>query len=247
MAAYKHDTIVPDKASQLSKKEQVGKMFDNIAVKYDFLNRFLSAGIDVIWRKKGLRQLKEVNPSVMLDVATGTADVAILSCEILQPQKIIGIDISEGMLNIGRNKIRKLQLSEKIKLMEGDSEAIQFEDDYFDAVTVSFGVRNFQHLEKGLNEIKRVLKPGGKLMILEFSKPSFPLVKIIYSFYMNNITPFIGKLFSKNKHAYSYLDESIQNFPEGKEFIEILNKAGYINTYHKPLTFGICSIYCGKK
>ncbi len=247
MAKYKHDNIVPDKDSKLSKKEQVANMFDNIAVKYDFLNRFLSAGIDIGWRKKGLIHLKEVNPSTLLDVATGTADVAILACEILNPKKIIGIDISEGMLNIGRNKIDDLKLSDKIELLTGDSEAIKFEDNYFDAVTVSFGVRNFQHLEKGLSEIKRVLKPGGKLMILEFSKPRMPLIKIVYSFYMKIFTPGIGKIFSKNKNAYSYLDESIKNFPEGKEFIEILDKTGFTKTYHKPLTFGICSIYCGKK
>ncbi len=247
MTTYKHDNIVPDKLSDLSKKEQVAKMFDNIAIKYDFLNRFLSAGIDVGWRKKGIKHLKEVNPSIILDVATGTADVAILSNKILNPKKVIGIDISEGMLSIGRKKIQHLTLSDKIELLTGDSESINFEDNYFDAVTVSFGVRNFQDLEKGLNEIKRVLKPGGKLMVLEFSKPQMPLIKFIYSFYMKKITPGIGKLFSKNKNAYSYLDESIKNFPEGKEFVKILDKTGYKTTYHKPLTFGICSIYCGKK
>ena len=247
MTVFEHDKVVPDNTSDLSKKEQVADMFDDIAKRYDFLNRFLSAGIDVGWRKKALSHLKETKPTNILDVATGTADVAILAHKILHPQKIIGIDISEGMLAIGREKIKKIGLQNNIELKSGDSEAINFEDNTFDAVTVSFGVRNFQNLEKGLSEIKRVLKPGGKLVILEFSKPTMPLVKSIYTLYMKIITPNVGKLFSKNSNAYSYLDESIKKFPEGKNFTQVLDKIGYQKTYSKTLSLGICSIYCGIK
>ena len=247
MRTFNHDIVVPNKNSSLSKKDQVAEMFDSIAGKYDFLNRLLSAGIDVRWRKKALGHLKNVHPLVMLDVATGTADVAILASKVLQPDKIIGIDISEGMLEVGRIKITKSGLSKKIELRKGDSELLDFSDNYFDAVTISFGVRNFQNLTKGLEEIKRVLKPGGKIVILEFSKPTKPVIKNIYSFYMKVITPAIGKLFSKNKNAYSYLDESIKLFPEGHYFVEILNTLGYSNTYCKQLSLGICSIYCGTK
>ena len=247
MAIYQHDKVVPDSTSVLSKKEQVASMFDDISSKYDFLNRFLSAGIDISWRKKGLQQLKDIQPQIILDVATGTADLAILCSKSLSPKKIIGIDISEGMLEIGRNKIQNLGLDNKITLLKGNSESIDFPDHYFDAVMVSFGVRNFENLEKGLVEIKRVLKPGGKLMVLEFSRPKHLLIKLIYGFYMKTLTPKIGKLFSKNNKAYTYLDESIQQFPEREAFVNILNNIGYTQTYHKPLTFGICSIYCGKK
>jgi demethylmenaquinone methyltransferase/2-methoxy-6-polyprenyl-1,4-benzoquinol methylase len=247
MPEFAHDTVVPYKDSTLKKKEQVADMFNDISVKYDFLNRFLSAGIDVSWRKKALKQLKEINPSSILDVATGTADVAILAQKILHPKKIIGIDISEGMLDVGRKKIAKLGLEKDIELLLGDSEAIKFEDNTFDAVTVAFGVRNFQHLEKGLAEIKRVLRPGGKLVVLEFSKPDSLLVKPLYNFYMKQITPNVGKLFSKNREAYKYLDESIRKFPEGKAFVNILDEVGYTKTLCKPLTLGICSIYCGVK
>jgi demethylmenaquinone methyltransferase/2-methoxy-6-polyprenyl-1,4-benzoquinol methylase len=247
MTVFEHDKVVPYEHSDLSKKEQVAEMFDDIAVRYDFLNRFLSAGIDVRWRKKALLQLKDINPKFILDVATGTADVAIMASKMLKSEKITGIDISEGMLEIGRQKIKKLHLENRIELIGGDSEAIKFNDNSFDAVTVAFGVRNFQQLEKGLNEIKRVLKPGGKLVVLEFSKPSLPLVKTIYNVYMKTVTPNMGKLFSKNKEAYKYLDESIKKFPEGKQFIKILNDLGYHNTYQKPLSLGICTIYCGTK
>ena len=222
-------------------------MFDDIAVKYDFLNRFLSAGIDISWRKKAIRQLKELHPKKILDVATGTADVAIMASGILKPEKIIGIDISDGMLEIGRQKIAKQGLNGIIELLNGDSETINFGDATFDAVTVAFGVRNFQHLEKGLSEIKRVLKPGGKLVVLEFSQPKMPVVKSIYNLYMKVICPNVGKLFSKNRNAYKYLDASIKKFPEGKNFTQILDNLGYLNTYSKPLSLGICSIYCGTK
>lgn len=247
MTQFEHDKVVPLKDSELSKKEQVADMFDNIAYRYDFLNRFLSVGIDVLWRKKAIRQLKDINPKIILDVATGTADVAIMTAQILQPEKIIGIDISDGMLNFGRKKINKLGLATLIELLNGDSETIKFDDNSFDAVTVAFGVRNFQNLEKGLSEIKRVLKPGGRLVVLEFSKPKALLVKQLYNVYMNVVAPGMGRLFSKNRNAYKYLDESIKKFPEGKNFTTILDNLGYTNTYCKPLSFGICSIYCGEK
>jgi demethylmenaquinone methyltransferase / 2-methoxy-6-polyprenyl-1,4-benzoquinol methylase len=247
MTEFAHDTVVPDKDSNSSKKQQVAAMFDDIAFKYDFLNRFLSAGIDIRWRKKAIRQIADLHPKKILDVATGTADVAIMASGILKPEKIIGIDISDGMLEVGRQKVAKAGLNEIIELLNGDSETMSFKDNTFDAVTVAFGVRNFQHLEKGLGEILRVLKPGGKLVVLEFSKPKMPGVKSIYDLYMKVITPNVGKLFSKNRNAYKYLDESIQKFPEGKNFTQILDNLGYLNTYCKPLSLGICSIYCGTK
>ncbi len=247
MTNFAHDTVVPYKNSDSSKKQQVADMFDDIAVKYDFLNRFLSAGIDIGWRKKAIRQLQDLHPKKILDVATGTADVAIMASGILKPEKIIGIDISDGMLEIGRQKIAKQGLNGIIELLNGDSETINFGDATFDAVTVAFGVRNFQHLEKGLSEIKRVLKPGGKLVVLEFSQPKMPVVKSIYNLYMKVICPNVGKLFSKNRNAYKYLDASIKKFPEGKNFTQILDNLGYLNTYSKPLSLGICSIYCGTK
>ena len=222
-------------------------MFDDIAFRYDFLNRFLSAGTDIRWRKKAIGQLLQLQPKTLLDVATGTADMAIMASGMLKPQKIKGIDISDGMLEIGREKIKKHGLQNTIELLNGDSETINFENNSFEAVTVAFGVRNFENLEKGLAEIKRVLKPGGKLVVLEFSKPQMPVVKNLYNFYMKVICPVVGKLFSKNRNAYQYLDESIKKFPEGKNFTAILDSLGYKNTYSKPLSLGICSIYCGEK
>lgn len=223
MTEFAHDSVVPYKDSEGSKKQQVAAMFDDIAFKYDFLNRFLSAGIDVGWRKKAIKQIAELHPKTILDVATGTADVAIMASGILKPEKIVGIDISDGMLEIGRQKVEKAGLTGIIELLNGDSETIKFNDNTFDAVTVAFGVRNFQQLEKGLSEILRVLKPGGKLVVLEFSKPKMPGVKTMYNLYMKIICPNIGKLFSKNRSAYKYLDESIQKFPEGKNFTQILD------------------------
>jgi demethylmenaquinone methyltransferase/2-methoxy-6-polyprenyl-1,4-benzoquinol methylase len=247
MIKYEHDSIMPDRDSVLGKKQQVAGMFDNIAFRYDFLNRFLSAGIDMGWRKKAIRQLKDKQPATLLDVATGTADMAILASGILKPEKITGIDISNGMLELGRKKIQKLGLQNTIELLNGDSETINFGDESFEAVTVAFGVRNFENLEKGLSEIKRVLKPGGKLVVLEFSRPRSAMVKTMYNLYMKKIAPGVGRIFSKNRNAYQYLDESIQHFPEGKNFTAILDKLGYRNTYNKPLSLGICSIYCGEK
>jgi demethylmenaquinone methyltransferase / 2-methoxy-6-polyprenyl-1,4-benzoquinol methylase len=247
MAKFEHDSIVPDTNSEQSKKTQVAGMFDSIAHRYDFLNRFLSAGIDIRWRKKAIAYLKDIAPNKILDVATGTADVAIMTQKILHPQQIIGIDISDGMLDIGRQKIKKEGFEKTITLYNGDSAAIQYADNSFDAVTVSFGVRNFEFLEKGLAEILRVIRPGGKLVVLEFSKPKNIFVKSFYNLYMKVISPNIGKLFSKNKQAYAYLDASIQAFPEGQAFVNILQQVGYNNIINKPLSLGICSIYCATK
>jgi len=247
MGNFAHDTIVPDQSSKLPKKEQVALMFDQIAPKYDFLNRFLSAGIDISWRKKALGLLKAKNPQTILDVATGTADLAIMASKMLKPKKIVGIDISEGMLSFGREKIKAANLTDIIELQTGDSESIQFPDETFDAVTVSFGVRNFQNLEKGIGDIFRVLKKNGTLVVLEFSKPKLPLVKQLYSIYMNVVTPGMGGLFSKNRNAYQYLNDSVQKFPEGKAFQSVLEKAGFQKTNIKTLSFGICTIYTGEK
>jgi demethylmenaquinone methyltransferase/2-methoxy-6-polyprenyl-1,4-benzoquinol methylase len=247
MTTYQHDTIVPFKDSAESKKKQVEKMFDKIAFRYDFLNHFLSAGIDVGWRKKAIKQLRSLDPKSILDVATGTGDMAILSYRLLNAEKIIGIDISDGMLVIGKKKIEKLGLQQRIELLKGDSETIIFNSNSFDAVTVAFGVRNFQNLELGLSEIKRVLKPGGKLIVLECTKPKLPVIKNFYNLYLNVIAPWIGRVISKNKNAYQYLNESVQKFPEGKDFVQILNKLGYKNASCKTLSLGISSIYCGEK
>ncbi len=247
MSKFAHDEVVPFKESELGKKEQVAQMFNNIAFRYDFLNRFLSLGIDRGWRKKAIKQLKSLQPKLVLDVATGTGDVAIMTYRQLHPEKIIGIDISEGMLEFGRKKIVDLALSPAIELQKGDSEIIEFADNYFDAVTVAFGVRNFQNLEKGLSEMLRVLKTGGKLVVLEFSKPSFAPVNAFYQFYMNVIGPSISKLFGSNKQAYQYLNDSVQAFPEGQTFLNLMNEAGFTQTYLKKLSLGICTIYCGSK
>ncbi|HEU0226351.1 MAG TPA: bifunctional demethylmenaquinone methyltransferase/2-methoxy-6-polyprenyl-1,4-benzoquinol methylase UbiE [Arachidicoccus soli] len=247
MTKFAHDDIKPIQGSNLEKKEQVAEMFNDIAFKYDFLNRFLSAGIDVRWRKKAIDRIKDTQPARVLDVATGTADVALMTYKILKPAQIIGIDISEGMLDIGRDKIQKAGLNNRISLQVGDSENLPFEDGSFDAITVAFGVRNFQNLEKGLSEMHRVLRPGGKLVVLEFSRPKQKIFKSIYHFYMNVVTPGIGKLFSKNKEAYQYLNESVQAFPERNDFVKLMNNATFKNTLYKPLTMGICCIYEGIK
>ena len=247
MNTYSHDAVVPFKDSAESKKKQVENMFDKIAFRYDFLNRFLSAGIDVSWRKKAIRELVSIHPKNILDVATGTGDFAVTSYKILKPEKITGIDISEGMLEMGRKKIKNLKLEGHIQLLNGDSEAIFFGDGSFDAVTVAFGVRNFENLEKGLSEIYRVLKPGGKLIVLEFSKPSLPVIKNLYNFYMKFVTPKVGKLISKNNDAYQYLNNSVQQFPERDTFTHILNKLQYRYSFYKTLSLGICTIYCGEK
>jgi demethylmenaquinone methyltransferase/2-methoxy-6-polyprenyl-1,4-benzoquinol methylase len=242
-----HDKIVPFKDSELTKKQQVAKMFDRIAFRYDFLNRFLSGGIDVYWRKRAIRELNDLKPNTILDVATGTGDLAIMAHKYLRPLHIIGIDISEGMLELGRKKIAKLMLNNHIELKTGDSETINFSDGSFDAVTVAFGVRNFENLRKGLSEMLRVLKPGGKLVVLEFSKPSQRAFSGLYNLYMKWVAPSLGKLISKNRDAYQYLNDSVKAFPEGKDFVTILNETGYTGTYFKKLSLGICTIYCGTK
>jgi demethylmenaquinone methyltransferase / 2-methoxy-6-polyprenyl-1,4-benzoquinol methylase len=242
-----HDSITPFKDSTQSKKQQVAGMFDQIAFRYDFLNRFLSGGIDTRWRKRVIKELKELRPQKILDVATGTADVAIMTHKLLKPVTIIGIDISEGMLEIGRKKVAKLLLNKQIELQQGDSEAINFAENTFDAITVAFGVRNFENLGNGLAEMLRVLKPGGKLVVLEFSKPKQNIFRGLYNLYMRVVTPGIGRLISKNREAYQYLNDSVQKFPEGNYFLTIMNEVGYTATYLKTLTGGICTIYCGSK
>ena len=238
--------VVPYKSENTGKKEQVAKMFDNISGRYDFLNHFLSLGIDIRWRKKAIKELTLLAPKLILDVATGTGDFAIQALDLC-PDKVIGIDISEGMLDVGRAKMVARNLDQKIELRNGDSENIPFEENKFDAVIVAFGVRNFENLEKGLTEIFRVVKPGGKVVILEFSKPtSFPF-KQLYNFYFKFILPGIGRLFSKDRDAYRYLPESVQAFPDGNDFLKILSGIGYKFTTCKPLTFGISSLYTGTK
>jgi demethylmenaquinone methyltransferase/2-methoxy-6-polyprenyl-1,4-benzoquinol methylase len=246
MSKLPHDDIKPF-SNEGSKKTQVSEMFDNIAPRYDFMNRFLSAGIDVYWRKTAIRLFKKDAPNILLDVATGTADMAIMAAKMLAPQNIVGIDISEGMLHIGRQKIAKQVLQTKIDLYSGDGETINFGDDTFDGVMVAFGVRNFEHLEKGLQEIARVLKPGAQLVVLEFSKPKTPGIKQFYNLYMGVVAPQMAKWFNQNKKAYQYLNQSAKAFPDRQHFIDILNKTGFSNTYYKSLSLGICCIYSARK
>lgn len=247
MAKFDHDSVVPYKGSELTKKQQVAEMFNRIAFRYDFMNRFLSAGIDISWRRKALKLLAEEKPKTVLDVATGTGDIAIMAYELLKPDSIIGIDISEKMLEIGKEKVLKLGLQQHIQLQSGDSEAINFPDNTFEAVMVSFGVRNFENLEQGLSEIKRVLKPGCQLMVLEFSKPKIPGIEQFYNFYMGRIAPEMASMVSKNKKAYKYLNDSMMKFPDGNDFVNVLKKVGFHHTSCKKLSLGICSIYCGVK
>ncbi|PJA09624.1 MAG: bifunctional demethylmenaquinone methyltransferase/2-methoxy-6-polyprenyl-1,4-benzoquinol methylase UbiE [Flavobacteriales bacterium CG_4_10_14_0_2_um_filter_32_8] len=239
-------TVIPYKENTNSKKEQVATMFNNISNKYDFLNHFLSLGIDILWRKKAIRLLKKSQPKQLLDIATGTGDFAIAALK-LKPTKIIGIDISEGMLKVGQEKIKAKGLQNVIELKLGDSENLAFNDSTFDAYTVGFGVRNFENLEKGLSEMLRVLKPNGTAIILEFSKPKVFPIKQLYNFYFNNMLPSIGKLVSKDNNAYTYLPESVSAFPDGEKFISILTKIGYKNPIAIPLMFGIASIYKATK
>ena len=246
MTTYKHDSIVPNEGSKVNKKLQVEQMFDNIAPKYDFLNRMMSLGIDIQWRKKVIKRLQAARKGQFLDVATGTADLAIMLAS-LQPKKVIGIDISQQMLNKGDEKIIEANVQDIVSLQKADSENLPFADNTFDAATVSFGARNFENLDKGLGEMYRVLSPGGILIILEFSKVKvFPL-KQLFAFYFRYITPTIGKIFSKNNTAYSYLPESVAAFPEGEEMCSILHKIGFKNSTCTPLSFGIASIYQATK
>lgn len=222
-------------------------MFNKIAGRYDAMNRVLSARTDIGWRKKAIRVLSEDRPKHILDVATGTADMAILACRMLDPDKITGIDISEGMLELGVKKIEKEGLGDKIALFKGDSSAINFPPNTFDAVMVAFGVRNFENLETGLSEMLRVLRPGGKLVVLEFSKPKQKAVKFFYNLYMRVVAPQVARWFKQNKEAYLYLNESANAFPDRHSFTNILKQTGYIDTRFKPLSSGICCIYSGKK
>jgi demethylmenaquinone methyltransferase/2-methoxy-6-polyprenyl-1,4-benzoquinol methylase len=239
-------SVIPYKDKDGSKREQVAEMFDNISPKYDLLNHLLSGGVDIYWRKRAIKLLRKQQPKVILDIASGTGDFAIEALT-LKPEKIIGVDISEGMLAVGREKIKKLGKQDTITLQSGDSENLSFESNYFDAVIVSFGVRNFQNLLAGLTEMNRVMKPQGNCVVVEFSKPrSFPF-KQFYNFYFKYILPLIGKTVSKDSSAYTYLPESVQAFPDGEAFLDIFKKAGFINTKCIPLTFGICTIYIGQK
>jgi demethylmenaquinone methyltransferase / 2-methoxy-6-polyprenyl-1,4-benzoquinol methylase len=247
MPEYQHDKIVPFRDSEIPKKEQVADMFNQIAYRYDFLNHFLSVGIDKGWRKKAIRELGTVKPKTILDVATGTADMPVMMMKFLSPERIVGIDISEGMLDLGKQKIAKTGLQQSICLQKGDAEEIAFPDSSFDGITVSFGVRNFQNLEKGISEMYRVLKPGGKLVILEFSRPEKGFFLPFYAVYLRFIAPRIGRMFSGNGEAYKYLNDSVNAFPEGNIFTSILDKAGYQQTRLKKLSMGICTIYTGIK
>lgn len=239
-------TVLPYKDKSDTKKKQVAEMFDSISGNYDFLNHFLSLGIDIRWRKKAIKMLKDLKPKQILDIATGTGDFAIESLK-LSPEKVIGVDISEGMLNVGRKKMKNKGYSNIIDMQSGDSENLHFEDNTFDAVIVAFGVRNFENLGKGLSEMYRVLRPGGRAIILEFSKPTVFPFKQLYNFYFRWILPKIGKVVSKDNAAYTYLPESVNEFPFGNDFLKILDKTGYKNTKCKPLTLGISSIYVGEK
>lgn len=239
-------SVTPYQSSESGKKEQVEQMFDNISGKYDFLNRSLSFGIDIIWRKMMMRQLKDLKPQLILDVATGTADVAIEAVN-LNPKHITGVDISEGMLQIGREKILKKNLQHIISLEKGDSENLRYADNSFDAVTVAFGVRNFENLQLGLSELHRVLKPQGKVVILEFSRPRLFIVKHVYDWYFRYLCPWWGKIVSKDYSAYKYLYESVKAFPEGEGFTNIAEKAGFQHMKVKRVTLGIVSLYTAVK
>jgi len=245
--ALPHDHINPFQDSDKTKKEQVADMFNKIAGKYDKMNRVLSARTDVGWRKKAILQLKKDKPRHILDVATGTGDMAIMACKLLNPEQVTGIDISEGMLELGRKKIEKEELGDKIHLQLGDSETINYRENTFDAVMVAFGVRNFENLENGLAEMLRVLKPGGRLIVLEFSKPKGKAIRSFYNLYMGLVAPQVARWFKQNKEAYEYLNKSANAFPDRQLFIDILKKVGYTSTGFRPLSLGICCIYSGQK
>lgn len=221
-------------------------MFDDISGRYDFLNHLLSLGIDKGWRRKVRKSLASLEPKNILDVATGTADLAIEMAK-LGDVRITGVDISRGMLDMGDRKLLKQNLNHKITLQQADSENLPFQDNDFDAITVAFGVRNFENLEKGLSEMSRVLKTGGKLAVLEFSQPTNKLVGALYWFYFKNVLPFVGRLFSKNATAYTYLPESVSKFPEGENFATIAKNNGFSQVQMKPLTFGISTLYVCEK
>jgi len=238
--------VTPYKNSEQQKKQQVEQMFDNIAPRYDFLNHFLSLGIDKLWRKKAVRILSGYKTDYILDVATGTGDFAVAASK-LKPRKIIGFDLSEQMIAVGREKVNRLGLTDLIEFKKGDSEDMPFSDAQFDAITVAFGVRNFENLENGLKEFFRVLKNDGVAVILEFSKPRYFPMKQLYLFYFFKILPFVGRMVSKDSSAYSYLPESVMAFPDDLKFISVLQKVGFSNCRQKRLTFGIATIYIAQK
>ncbi len=239
-------TVLPDSGSKLSKKDQVADMFNNIAGKYDFLNHTLSMGIDKGWRKKAIAEIKKVNPKKILDVATGTGDLAIAAAK-LQPDSIVGLDIAAQMLEVGKDKIKDKGLDGMITMQVGDSEQLPFDDNAFDAITCAYGVRNFEHLNAGLKEMNRVMRAGGKVAILEFSRPKHFPIKQLYNFYFKYICPLFGKLVSKHDTAYSYLHDSAMVFPEGEELCTILEQCGFKEAKAKPLTFGITTLYTATK
>lgn len=238
--------VKPYKDSDLGKKEQVRQMFDTISGNYDGLNRVISFGIDIKWRKRVVALLTKKSPKTILDIATGTGDLAI-AMTATGAEKIVGLDISPGMLEVGRTKISDKNLDDTIEMVVGDSENLPFDDNTFDAITVAFGVRNFENLEKGLQEILRVLKPKGTFVVLETSVPTKTPYKQGYRFYCKHVLPSIGKIFSKDRSAYTYLSESASVFPHGKEFNNILAKIGFIGIENKPQTFGVASIYVATK
>lgn len=240
------ETVKPYKDLATGKKEQVATMFNNIAHRYDFLNHLLSLGIHIRWRKKAIRLLKASQPKKILDIATGTADFAIEALS-LNPDSVTGVDISEGMLKLGEEKIKNKKLGQKIKLMLADSEKLPFGDNSFDAITVGFGVRNFENLENGLRDMHRVLKKNGTVVILEFSKPTQFPIKQFYAFYFSVICPMVGKLFSKDNSAYTYLPESVNVFPAGNEFLKILQRIGFQKAEAIRLSSGIASLYIARK
>ncbi len=238
--------VKPYNNAETSKKEEVAEMFNNISKRYDFLNHFFSLGIDKLWRKKAINQLKSIKPKRILDIASGTGDFALAALK-LNPDKVIGVDISQGMLDVGKDKMKKKGVDDIIKMQLGDSEDLPFDDHYFDALTVGFGVRNYEHLEKGLGEMLRVLKPDGKAIILEFSKPKKFPIKQLFGFYSKFIIPFFGKKISKDGRAYAYLPESVEAFPEGEAFVNIMQKIGYKDVQAQIVSGGIATIYSGIK
>jgi len=241
------EKVTPYKDSDAGKKQQVEAMFDNISESYDGLNRVISFGTDIKWRKKVLQLIGDSKPASILDIATGTGDLALLFAKNLNAKNIVGLDLSEGMLSMARKKVTNTPLEEKVTFIKGDSEALPFEDNSFDAITVSFGIRNFETLDKGLSEIKRVLAPGGRFVILETSVPTKFPYKQGYYMYSRGILPLIGKLFSQDKVAYRYLSESASVFPFGEELNNILRKIGFIAIENRPQTFGVATIYIASK
>ncbi|MCE3007924.1 MAG: bifunctional demethylmenaquinone methyltransferase/2-methoxy-6-polyprenyl-1,4-benzoquinol methylase UbiE [Bacteroidetes bacterium] len=240
--SHKHDTVTPYGQQAGEKKKQVAQMFDAISRRYDFLNHFLSGGIDILWRRRAVRMLRPLRPRIVIDLATGTGDFAIEAARILKPERVIGVDISSGMLEVGREKMRKRKLTQ-VEMVLGDSENMPYPDNFCDAITVGFGVRNFENLEKGLAEMYRILRPGGAVVILEPAVPAaFPMRQLV-QFYYKTLLPFFGGLFSRDPRAYQYLPNSVQAFPHGPAFLTICQRIGYKNTQFKSLSLGICALY----